>query len=823
MIDLGRDTKDDLDEWVAVTEDDLPPTARVAHFAQGAIPVALSPATLPLHLRTVVHSSTHMNHPVLDLNQQDSLLDTANVTESQAAVASALTRLADAAPTLAVGGKKDVQTWKNLLGFPLLMLLIGLSVVRILFEGMALATLEPTTRPLVIRSSYRTVELPLTARLILNDLYDEDNETDDEYRAVVLRPQEAMRAAEDVHRDSRPSAVAAIMPLALSLTADLITYVIPPPARVGTPTAPTIPSVVATAAPAFEQYPVAPATAGASLSLPPPKTTDTQPASSFGRLRSAIAITKLLQARLGKYGTSLERRAHEVEMARLLQAAEARALRTKALVLADAPAAHAPAARGGGTGAPGYATPGATVNATDNSTGSRRGAAAKRLLSGAVIGATSLKMLPPPSWRALLPWKTAQPRHHPPPSRGRAPPALERAPFLPLPGLGMTSVRFGNSTTAARFGYYGTAHNESADRRSCGGLKCLPVPRRRSVRCLPAPHSVRRRMLPPGWQPAGLLSWQGAATSRALVVRNACLDSVVGPTKASAMALVRANASGRDTTSSRHRPVLLPLGSIARMVKQQADVAIAAAAVAAAARSAAEWSTRSQQTAELSREAVALRAQLARSRESIRRKEAHIAQLETVLGATAGREQAALEQLRMVRDVESTTKNKLSVHLAKLQVAFDESDARALHASVSLHAERKARLDAEAAAREARHLRIAELKAEIAKARRTAEARKQQASRLAMLHEKASRSEARALEKNAKMRLKMARLEQELKAARVAAARAGHKNRPPKHAPHTPHAKAKHGRRGAEFWRGELEKAKTRRGNKTRRERTGKD
>jgi len=117
----------------------------------------------------------------------------------------------------------------------------------------------------------------------------------------------------------------------------------------------------------------------------------------------------------------------------------------------------------------------------------------------------------------------------------------------------------------------------------------------------------------------------------------------------------------------------------------------------------------------------------------------------------------------------------------------------------------------------------AELKAEIAKARRTAEARKQQASRLAMLHEKASRSEARALEKNAKMRLKMARLEQELKAARVAAARAGHKNRPPKHAPHTPHAKAKHGRRGAEFWRGELEKAKTRRGNKTRRERTGKD
>ena len=468
-----------------------------------------------------------------------------------------------------------------------------------------------------------------------------------------------------------------------------------------------------------------PATAAASLSLPalpvPDSFGSAEPASPFERLRSALAVTKLLQARLGKFGTSFERRAHEHELTRLIAAAERRSLMGKALVI-----------------------PSSTPNEP-----------------------TAQPITPPAALTENLATLTANPE-----ARSTAPPVMMRAnassaQLTPKPLA--ANLHGGNSQACVWLNH--TIHER---KRLCGGLKCLPAPRRRRIKCLPAPSSSSRLMLPGGWQPAGLLSWRGASTFRGLVVRHmglsTCLTTPHGNRTlghrrgGAALPLHARRSGGRVAPSYLGHPGALPVpyancsamaraaaAAAAGLVKVQADAAIAAA-IASAARMESALIARTRELRETTDQNVALRMQLSRGRASLRRKDAHIAQVESALGQTASREASARASLR---------------------------------------------------ARERERKELASVRAELETAKRESEARRQQSARLAAVHERTSRNEAKAVRKVRYLRSKVDDLNKQLATIRGSGGLGG---------AHSKHSSAGKrpitSKKGSEFWRKELANAK---------------
>ena len=601
-----------------------------------------------------------------------------------------------------------------------------------------------------------------------------------------------------------------------------------------------------------------------TLSLPPPSSSGSSSESggsaALKRLGSAVAITKLLQSRLGKYGTSFEKRAYEVEANRLATLAEQRANLDKALVMvqqeqvvtkkvlatyaaatpeppvvATAAAAAAPIAAAKPPPATSYVShvrfappkispadlrannavasniptfanwqriaakvdelaakarkplPIGRYQASNNNYSTpktmrgRHMAAAvatppRRYINATMVAnhfkrtkamalpkphnnnatnklspaALLMLMMPPPSWRLpnLLPsswqkrWKV--------PTTNLSTAAAISHPPAPIAAAGASSgypcVWLNTSNTKAK----------QSDNGCPPGCKCLPAPRRKGFKCLPAPLSAYRRALPTGWQPAGLLSWAGADTWSALVARDAACELV--PLKNSSR---RPHLPSSKPKTAR-RPLLPPpqqpshancaemaraaAAEAARFVKSQADVALAAAA-AAAARSAAELYEREK-------EAHDLRQRLSRSRESLKRKEAHLAQVEAVLGATAAREASAYAVLRKKSDAtEQLLHGMGELHTELLTVQQREESARAALRSMS---SQKDKLDS----------KIHELKRELNKVKKSAEGRLQQAKSLAAMHARSSRSEKRARRKERYLRAKVDELKEELAIAK---------------------------------------------------------
>lgn len=541
--------------------------------------------------------------------------------------------------------------------------------------------------------------------------------------------------------------------------------------------------------------------AAASLSLPAlpiPRSESHGTAAPLGRLRSALAVTKLLQARLGKFGTSFEQRAREVEMGRVLAAAERRALLDKALVLTAAAAATTakptpdapmpdmptlieeaplvidrpkttiqfiapepkidPAALQANTAAAGVSLfaavnwyrlatavtrtngrkpivnatasaarvvnrtttstysimsenmppppvvtntvprmalprkaeklptrPPLGVNTTATTVRSRSRNPSRSMKRGMKRGPTSantttmkgpqthvyaiptIKLLPPPPvWQRLLPW------HHSHRRRRRA-----NATLAPSLSVAVHAPPSSASPVVYGIAYNSTGVDGAAHPCRSGRVRCLPAPRRRVVRCLPAPCAVGRKLLPCGWQPAGLLSWAGAETFRALVTRDVGVPACTGGTGAgdNSSSLRAANRSvvrlelplPSDTCRhgallarakalpppSRSRIGLQPnctsvarmaAAAAARMVKAQAEVAIGAA-VMAAAHSEASLASRTAELAEASAEATRLREQLRRVQQAAVRKAAHLTQVEAALQSKVSIEAKLLTQM----------------------------------------------------------------------------------------------------------------------------------------------------------------------------------
>lgn len=171
--------------------------------------------------------------------------------------------------------------------------------------------------------------------------------------------------------------------------------------------------------------------------------------------------------------------------------------------------------------------------------------------------------------------------------------------------------------------------------RACVPYHCLCGLRR----CLPAPERSTIATLPSGRPPAGLLSWRGAPHHKALVARHPC----------TALVKARRNSSGAPACGAR-RPVKLatralpspparaflapPLGALDEdtcaaeaRTAAEADARLIAARAAVAARE--------SELGVALQEALSLRKQLERSRAALRRKEAHLSQVEALLGSMA--------------------------------------------------------------------------------------------------------------------------------------------------------------------------------------------
>jgi hypothetical protein len=197
-------------------------------------------------------------------------------------------------------------------------------------SAQALANLEATKRPVVSAVQHRTldgvdspIESTSVARAVargehshrllraLDSILDEVADPDtlppsaarylrqqlaQHTTALVEPPIIAEHSANDGMARQAPSRPTALLPMAQPLAGHRVTYAVPPP-----PSPPHAYPARSPHVPRATPAATAPKAVAASLSLPPPPTHGTDAtASPLGKLKSALAITKLLQARLGK-------------------------------------------------------------------------------------------------------------------------------------------------------------------------------------------------------------------------------------------------------------------------------------------------------------------------------------------------------------------------------------------------------------------------------------------------------------------------------------------------------------------------------------------
>ena len=284
---------------------------------------------------------------------------------------------------------------------------------------------------------------------------------------------------------------------------------------------------------------------------------------------------------------------------------------------------------------------------------------------------------------------------------------------------------------------------------------------------LPPRRPVPRLLAPPGEggprDHSGLIAWLGAHN----------LSGLVGAYAAShaACAYPRRIAYHAPTLPPPpRRPALPPplRATTGRAERFDMDGALARAMAFAAKTAAGRKAAESELS--ISKDEIAnLRAQLARLRNTLLRKESHIHQVETVLTQTAEDEAKAKGALKQ----EAKQRAALEAALTDAQAAYGAYRRVEVTARERLGAAENRRRAAEAEAEALRRkmdVRVATAEAtaqaaaeeHVAKAKLEAEARRLQARRLARLHEASSRREARLLREAKKLRDHIATISEEV-------------------------------------------------------------